>query len=78
MVGVLVIGPKVRGFKPTRGDEFLRAIQILSTPFLGGAVKPLVLCRKILRHVKITSKYEKIYLEFQIHNILSQVILLCY
>jgi hypothetical protein len=28
MVSVLAIGPKVRGFKPGRGDGFLRAIKI--------------------------------------------------
>jgi hypothetical protein len=33
MVSVLAIGPKVGGFKPGRGDEFLKAIKIRSTPF---------------------------------------------
>jgi hypothetical protein len=28
MVSVLAIRPKVRGFKPSRGDGFLRAIKI--------------------------------------------------
>jgi hypothetical protein len=32
MVSVLVIGPKVHGFKSGQGDGFLRAIQIRSTP----------------------------------------------
>jgi hypothetical protein len=56
VVSVLATGPKVRGFKAGRGDGFLRAIQIRSTVFLGGAVKPSAPCRKILRHVKVTSK----------------------
>jgi hypothetical protein len=30
IVSVLAIGPKVRGFKPGRGDGFLRAIKIRS------------------------------------------------
>jgi hypothetical protein len=52
MVSVLAIGPKVRGFKPGRGDGFLRAIKILSTPSFQGDVKPEVTCRKILQRVK--------------------------
>jgi hypothetical protein len=43
VVIVLVIGPKIRGFKPGR---------IRGTPSFGGEVKPSVPCRKILRHVK--------------------------
>jgi hypothetical protein len=34
MVIVLAIGSKGRGFKPGRGDGYLRAIKILSTPSL--------------------------------------------
>jgi hypothetical protein len=52
VVSVLATGPKGRGFKPGRGDEFLRAIKIRSTPSFGWEVKPEVPCRKILRHVK--------------------------
>jgi hypothetical protein len=40
MVSVLAIRPKVRGFKPDRGDGFLRAIQILSKTSFGRKVKP--------------------------------------
>jgi hypothetical protein len=40
MVNVLAIVSKVRGFKPDRGDGFLRAIKIHSTPNFGGEVKP--------------------------------------
>jgi hypothetical protein len=32
---MLAIGHKVPGFKPGRGDGFLRAIKIRSTPSLG-------------------------------------------
>jgi hypothetical protein len=42
VVSVLASGPKVRGFKPGRGNEFLRAIKIRSTPFFGWEVKPEV------------------------------------
>jgi hypothetical protein len=34
MINVHDIEPKVRGFKPGLGDEFLREIQIRSTTFL--------------------------------------------
>jgi hypothetical protein len=49
---VLATGPKGRGFKPGRGDGFLRAIKICSTPSFGWEVKPEVSYRKILWHVK--------------------------
>jgi hypothetical protein len=52
VVSVLATGPKGRGFKPGRGDGFLRAIKICSTPSFGWEVKPEVPCRKILRHVE--------------------------
>jgi hypothetical protein len=54
---VLATGPKGRGFKPGRRDGFLRAIKIRSTPSFAWEVKPEVLCRKILRHVKDPLKY---------------------
>jgi hypothetical protein len=62
MVSVLAIEPKVRGFKPGRGDGFFRAIEIRSTSCLGGEVKLSAPCSKILRHVKkVTCKYEQKY-----------------
>jgi hypothetical protein len=54
---VLVTGPKGRGFKSGRGDGFLRAIKIRSTPSFGWEVKPEAPCRKILRHVKAAFTY---------------------
>jgi hypothetical protein len=36
MVSLLFIRPKVCGFKPGRGDGFLRAIKIRSMPLFGG------------------------------------------
>jgi hypothetical protein len=45
VVSVLATGPKGRGFRPGRGDGFLRAIKIRSTHFFGWEVKPEVLCR---------------------------------
>jgi hypothetical protein len=61
IVGVLAIGPKVRGFKLSQGNGYLRAIKIHSTPYFGGEAQPSDPCRKILRHVKITCKYEEKY-----------------
>jgi hypothetical protein len=52
MVRVLATGLKVLGFKPGRGDGFLRAIKIGSTPSFRGKVKPSTPCHKILRHAK--------------------------
>jgi hypothetical protein len=52
VVGVPATGPKGRGFKPGRGDAFLRAIKIHSTPSFGWEVKPEVTYYKILWHVK--------------------------
>jgi hypothetical protein len=52
MVSVLTTAPEVRGFKPSRGDGFLRAIKIRSTTYFGQDVKTSAPCSKILRHVK--------------------------
>jgi hypothetical protein len=57
VVSVLATGPKVRGFKRGRGERFLRAIKIQSTPSLGWEVKPEVPRRKILRYVKDPLRY---------------------
>jgi hypothetical protein len=40
MVSILAVRPKVLGFKPGRGEGFLRAIIVRSTPFLGEEGKP--------------------------------------
>jgi hypothetical protein len=61
MISVLAVGPRVRGFKPGRGDVFLTAIKIRSTASFGGEVKPETPCRKILRHVKYHFKCEQRY-----------------
>jgi hypothetical protein len=52
--GIMVSVPKVRSFKPGRGDGFLRAIKICSTTSFGAEVKPEAPCRKILRFLKIS------------------------
>jgi hypothetical protein len=52
---MLAIGHKVHGFKPSRGDRFLKAIKICSTPSLGGEVKPEAPCCKILWHKSLAS-----------------------
>jgi hypothetical protein len=51
MVSVLAIGPKVRGFKPDRGDGLLWAIKICSTPSFE-EVKTSAPCRKSLWRFK--------------------------
>jgi hypothetical protein len=61
MVNMLVIGFKVRGFKPGRADGFLRAIKIRSPSFFGGELNLSAQCRKILRHKQTTCKYEQKY-----------------
>jgi hypothetical protein len=58
MVSVLTTGPKGRVFKPGRGDGFLRAIKIRSTPSFGWEAKPETPCCKILRHVKAPLIYQ--------------------
>jgi hypothetical protein len=52
VVSVLATGLEGRGFEPGRGDGFLRAIKIRSTPSFVWEVKPEFPRRKILRHVK--------------------------
>jgi hypothetical protein len=52
MVSMLATGPQGRGFKPSRGDGFLKAIKIRSTSSFGWEAKSVTPCRKILRHVK--------------------------
>jgi hypothetical protein len=59
VVSVLTTGPKGRGFKHGRGDEYLRAIKISSTPSFRWEVKPEVPCRKILRHVEDPLTYQR-------------------
>jgi hypothetical protein len=40
MVSFLAIAPKVRGYKSGRGDGFLRATKVRSTPSSEGEAKP--------------------------------------
>jgi hypothetical protein len=59
MVSILAIGPKVRRFKPGRGDGFSWAIIIRSTPSFKWEVKQEAPCRKILRYIKEIYEYER-------------------
>jgi hypothetical protein len=52
VVSVLATGSKGCGFEPNKGDGFIRAIKICSTPSFGWEVKLEVPCRKILWYVK--------------------------
>jgi hypothetical protein len=45
MVSVLAIGPKVRRFRPSQVDGFLRAIKIHSMPSFRGEVKLSAPCQ---------------------------------
>jgi hypothetical protein len=45
VVSVLATGPKVHGFKPGRGNGFIRAIKIRSTPYFVCEVKQEVPCK---------------------------------
>jgi hypothetical protein len=57
VVGVLTTRPKNRGFKPSRGDGFLRVIKIRSTLSFEQEGKLEVPCRKILWHVEHPLRY---------------------
>jgi hypothetical protein len=59
MVRVLAIEPNVHGFKLSRGRLILRTIKIRSMVYFKEKIKPSAPCRKILRHVKNPSKYER-------------------
>jgi hypothetical protein len=52
MVSVLATASNVCRFKHGRSCGLLRTIEVRSTPYFGGEVKPVSLCRKILRHLK--------------------------
>jgi hypothetical protein len=52
MIRVTAIGTKVRGFKPGRGDGFLRAMKISSIPSFGEEVMLEATGHKISWHVK--------------------------
>jgi hypothetical protein len=52
MVSVLVAASKVGRFRHGPSCGLLRAIEVRSTAYFGGEVKPVALCRKILRHSK--------------------------
>ena len=43
---VLVFGTQVRGFKPGRSRRIFKGEKILSTPSIGGEIKPSVPCRR--------------------------------
>jgi hypothetical protein len=59
---VSVLGPKVRGFRPSQGRRIFKGDTIRSTTSFGGEVKQSAPRRKILYHVKDPYKYEKRYL----------------
>jgi hypothetical protein len=60
VVSVLATGPKGRAFKPGRGDGFLRAIKILSTPSFGWEIKPevhvVIFCSRALKVSQILNR----------------------
>jgi hypothetical protein len=48
----LLLDPRFAGSNSTDDDGFLMATKIRSTTSVGGEIKTLVPCRKMLRHVK--------------------------
>jgi hypothetical protein len=52
VVTVLATKPRFAGSYLAEDDGFFKGDKIRSTTYFGGDVKPSVLCRKILRHVK--------------------------
>jgi hypothetical protein len=68
MVSVSVIGPKVHEFKPGRADRFYS-----QHAFLRRGSKAEAPCSEILRHVKITSKYEQRHFERQIDHFIRHL-----
>jgi hypothetical protein len=59
VVSVLASGPNGRGFKPGRGDGFLRVIKFRSTTSFGLEVKPSAPCREIFRNVEDPLRYDR-------------------
>jgi hypothetical protein len=57
MVIVLATGPRFARSNPDEGDGFLKAMK--STASFGREVKPAAPCRKILRHVKDSLRYDR-------------------
>jgi hypothetical protein len=77
-LSMLSLGPKVRGFRLRRGDGYLRAIKIRSTPSFEEEVNPEVPYRKILRRVKVSYKNEQKYYASQDLSFPSPVPPACY
>jgi hypothetical protein len=73
----MLLDPRFAGSDPPEGCGFLKAIKIRSTPSLERKVNLSSPCRKILRHVKEPSKYERDTSSGKIHNFLCQVLLRC-
>jgi hypothetical protein len=73
MVSMPTIRPMICLFRPGQGDGFLRAIKICSKQSFGREEKHSTPCRKILLHIKITSKYGQRYFEGQSYHFLCQV-----
>jgi hypothetical protein len=61
LINVLSIGLKVRGLKPGRGRWILKGDKIRCTIFFRREIKPSVLYREILGHVKNPYRYENRY-----------------
>ena len=51
-VSVLASGTQVRGFKPGQSRQIFKGEKILSTPSLGGEVKPSVPCRRFAQNYR--------------------------
>jgi hypothetical protein len=56
---MLAIGHRLPEFIPGRKRWIFEATKIRSTTYFGWEIKPSAPCRKILRHIKDTLRYDK-------------------
>jgi hypothetical protein len=63
------LDPRFVGSNPVKGDGFLRAVKICSTPAFGGEVRQEAPCRKILQHVKNCKHKQKYFARPQSHSL---------
>jgi hypothetical protein len=73
-----VIGLEIRGFKPGRGRQILKVINIHSKTSFGEELKPSVPYRNILRHLKDPTNMKKILRRQSSSAVFAQYLLVQY
>ena len=74
--GGLAFGTQVRGFKPDRSRRIFKGEKILSTPYLGGEVKPSVPCLRFTACKRLLNATWKSGISSKIHRpFLAQIVL---